>query len=206
MGASTACCSTCKYISDQRLSGVKGNARQVAITSQASGRFVQQRIVMDPDHIMACQFSAWYPSFSDVAFKSRVIPLPAAFLEFLQQDGVFLPEGSHAVSIACSVSTRMLLVAQRSPGAMQQCPVPLSRCRAALRLCRMRTIRAGRRRTLTQRSQQRQRWCARMFAHFQHACTHACMHVVLAAARCRTHKGPAEPCHGLCARCRSSRS
>lgn len=52
---------------------------------------------MDTEAIRACQFSAWYPAFRDVAFSSRIIDLPAAFVEYLVQDGVFLREGSHAV-------------------------------------------------------------------------------------------------------------
>lgn len=55
---------------------------------------------MDPAAIRACQFAAWYPSFREVAFRSVIIPLPPAFVEYLVQDGVFLPEGSDAVCIA----------------------------------------------------------------------------------------------------------
>ena len=52
---------------------------------------------MDPEAIRACHFAAWYPAFKDVAFSSRIIELPAAFVDYLVQDGVFLREGSDAV-------------------------------------------------------------------------------------------------------------
>ena len=55
---------------------------------------------MDPKAVTACQFAAWYPSFMDVAFASKIIQLPPAFVEYLVQDGVFLPEGSDAVCFA----------------------------------------------------------------------------------------------------------
>lgn len=54
---------------------------------------------MTVEDVDACQFSAWYPAFKDVAFTSRMLELPADFIAYLVQDGVFLPEDSKAVSI-----------------------------------------------------------------------------------------------------------
>ena len=45
--------------------------------------------------VLACVFSAWYPAFRKHSPKATVIkPLKPEFLDYLQADGVFLPEGS----------------------------------------------------------------------------------------------------------------
>jgi len=45
--------------------------------------------------VLACVFSAWYPTFRKHSPKASVIkPLTSEFVEYLQSDGVFLPEGS----------------------------------------------------------------------------------------------------------------
>ncbi|GAA5907048.1 hypothetical protein JCM5296_006577 [Sporobolomyces johnsonii] len=47
--------------------------------------------------VLACQFSSWYPSFKRAAPKATIIrPIPHEddFLEYLDSDGLFLPEGS----------------------------------------------------------------------------------------------------------------
>ena len=47
--------------------------------------------------VLACQFSAWYPLFkrhSPKATVLRPIPHEADFLDYLESDGLFLPEGS----------------------------------------------------------------------------------------------------------------
>jgi len=54
---------------------------------------------MDLQQILNCQFGSWYPNFRDVAFRSAVIPLHAAFVEFLVEDGVFLTADSNAVRL-----------------------------------------------------------------------------------------------------------
>ncbi|KAG9057505.1 hypothetical protein FS842_006286 [Serendipita sp. 407] len=46
--------------------------------------------------IFNCQISSWYPKFSNISMKTTIIrPLPAAFREYLQADGVFPPIGSN---------------------------------------------------------------------------------------------------------------
>lgn len=47
------------------------------------------------EHILACQFSSWYPIFAKRSLKSTIIrPLDLKFQEYLHADGVFVPEGS----------------------------------------------------------------------------------------------------------------
>ncbi|KAH8102611.1 D123-domain-containing protein [Cristinia sonorae] len=53
---------------------------------------------LSPSSILAFQFSSWYSRFSAVTIKSSVIrPLTAEFKEYLDSEGVFLPEGSEDV-------------------------------------------------------------------------------------------------------------
>jgi D123 len=48
-----------------------------------------------PDYLLSFQFSSWYPKFSHISIKSTVIrPLSEDFREYLDSDGVFVPEGS----------------------------------------------------------------------------------------------------------------
>ncbi|KAI0670952.1 D123-domain-containing protein [Trametes maxima] len=48
-----------------------------------------------PEAILAFQFSSWYPRFTAQTIKSTVIrPLSAPFHEYLDSDGVFVPEGA----------------------------------------------------------------------------------------------------------------
>lgn len=47
------------------------------------------------DSILAFQFSSWYPRFKQISIKSTIIkPLEDSFREYLNSDGVFVPEGS----------------------------------------------------------------------------------------------------------------
>ncbi|BGP16669.1 hypothetical protein JCM10213_000415 [Rhodosporidiobolus nylandii] len=53
--------------------------------------------------VLACQFSSWYPRFKRVSPKATVIrPIPhqADFLEYLESDGLFLPEGSGPMGVS----------------------------------------------------------------------------------------------------------
>lgn len=55
-----------------------------------------------PDHILAFQFSSWYPRFSSLSIKSTIIrPLGQEFVDYLNADGVFMPEGSEDVLVGC---------------------------------------------------------------------------------------------------------
>lgn len=48
-----------------------------------------------PDYLLSFQFSSWYPTFSSISIKSTVIrPLDQPFKEYLDSDGIFVPEGS----------------------------------------------------------------------------------------------------------------
>ncbi|BGP48621.1 hypothetical protein JCM10450v2_004497 [Rhodotorula kratochvilovae] len=53
--------------------------------------------------VLACQFSAWYPLYKRVSPKATVIrPIPhqADFLDYLESDGLFLPEGSGPMGLS----------------------------------------------------------------------------------------------------------
>ena len=54
---------------------------------------------MQASAVFSCQYASWYRRLGHLAFKSKLIELPQAFIEFLLQDGVFLSESSSAVSI-----------------------------------------------------------------------------------------------------------
>ncbi|KAI9462262.1 cytoplasmic protein [Boletus coccyginus] len=46
-------------------------------------------------YILAFQFSSWFPAFSSISIKSTIIrPLDQEFKNYLESDGVFVPEGS----------------------------------------------------------------------------------------------------------------
>ena len=47
--------------------------------------------------VLNCSFDRWYPSFQDVSFRSKIVPLPKAFADYLVQDGVYLPANNSAV-------------------------------------------------------------------------------------------------------------
>jgi len=51
-------------------------------------------------YILSFQFSSWYPHFSDHSIKSTIIrPLAQEFRDYLDADGVFVPEGSEDVLV-----------------------------------------------------------------------------------------------------------
>ncbi|KAI8620420.1 D123-domain-containing protein [Chytriomyces sp. MP71] len=43
------------------------------------------------NHVLNCAFQSWYPHFKQVSLKSEIISLPAEFVHYLNEDGVFLP-------------------------------------------------------------------------------------------------------------------
>ncbi|KIP10224.1 hypothetical protein PHLGIDRAFT_66166 [Phlebiopsis gigantea 11061_1 CR5-6] len=58
-----------------------------------------------PENILAFQFSSWYPRFSSLSIKSTVVrPLEQEFLDYLNADGVFMPEGAEDVPPESSLS------------------------------------------------------------------------------------------------------
>ncbi|KAF3045394.1 hypothetical protein E8E11_006713 [Didymella keratinophila] len=42
-------------------------------------------------HILNCSYHSWHPKFRAVTPKARLVPLPAAFLDYLRSDGIVLP-------------------------------------------------------------------------------------------------------------------
>lgn len=51
-------------------------------------------------YILAFQFSSWFPAFSSISIKSTIIrPLDQEFKNYLESDGVFVPEGSEDTSV-----------------------------------------------------------------------------------------------------------
>jgi len=47
------------------------------------------------DYVLSFQFSAWYPKFAKHTIKSTILrPLPSDFKEYLEAEGVFIPEGA----------------------------------------------------------------------------------------------------------------
>ncbi|KAI8580275.1 hypothetical protein K450DRAFT_237687 [Umbelopsis ramanniana AG] len=48
------------------------------------------------EDIIRCRFSSWYGRFRDATFKSRVIPLPKEFIDYLNADGIYLPDEGQA--------------------------------------------------------------------------------------------------------------
>ncbi|KAF1926881.1 cell division cycle protein [Didymella exigua CBS 183.55] len=42
-------------------------------------------------HILNCSYHSWHPTYRAVTPKARLVPLPAAFLDYLRSDGIVLP-------------------------------------------------------------------------------------------------------------------
>ncbi|KAH4930519.1 cell division cycle protein [Parastagonospora nodorum] len=42
-------------------------------------------------HILNCSYHSWHPRYRAVTPKARLVPLPAAFLDYLRSDGIILP-------------------------------------------------------------------------------------------------------------------
>ena len=49
--------------------------------------------------LAACSCTQWQLAFQHVTFRSRLLPLPPGFADFLVQDGVFVPAGTAAVRL-----------------------------------------------------------------------------------------------------------
>ena len=62
-----------------------------------------------PHALLAFQFSNWYPDFARFSIKSTVLrPLSPAFRQYLDSDGVFVPEGAEDVLVLHDfISTRI---------------------------------------------------------------------------------------------------
>ena len=53
-----------------------------------------------PQQVLNCSVDRWYPNFKHISFRSRIVPLPRKFVEYLVEDGVYLPEDNAAVSLS----------------------------------------------------------------------------------------------------------
>jgi hypothetical protein len=51
-------------------------------------------ICASEEDILSCQFDKWYSIFERNTIKSRIIPLTAEFMEYLEEDGVFMPNSA----------------------------------------------------------------------------------------------------------------
>ncbi|KAJ3247520.1 hypothetical protein HDU78_003933 [Chytriomyces hyalinus] len=54
-------------------------------------------MIVSRDDILRCSFSKWHSQFSHATLPSRIVPLSAEFIEYLNQDGVFLPLDSNGM-------------------------------------------------------------------------------------------------------------
>jgi len=64
-----------------------------------------------PSYILAFQFSSWYPQFANLSIKSTIIrPLTQPFCDYLDADGVFVPEGSEDMSVYANVQAQPLIM------------------------------------------------------------------------------------------------
>lgn len=43
-----------------------------------------------------CSFSHWYPRFKSHTFKSEIIPLTQEFVDYLNAEGIYLPEDGYS--------------------------------------------------------------------------------------------------------------
>ncbi len=43
------------------------------------------------NHILSCSYHNWHPKYRAVTPKARLVPLPAAFIDYLRSDGIVLP-------------------------------------------------------------------------------------------------------------------
>ena len=48
--------------------------------------------VLTKSHVHACSLPTWYPILRKATIRSIVIPLPSTFIEYLNQDGIQLPD------------------------------------------------------------------------------------------------------------------
>ncbi|CAK7202417.1 hypothetical protein SEUCBS139899_005140 [Sporothrix eucalyptigena] len=47
------------------------------------------------DHLLYCSYDYWFPKYRKVCIKSRIIPLPAEFVDYLREDSIILSDESH---------------------------------------------------------------------------------------------------------------
>lgn len=59
---------------------------------------------MRQEELLSCQVKSWLPNFHNVTYRTTLIDLPAEFVEYLTEDGVFVSDESAAVCTALSAS------------------------------------------------------------------------------------------------------
>ena len=57
------------------------------------------------DAVDKCQFYAWYPKFKKYTMSSDIIELSEDFVEYLNEDGVFIPSFYAPVQVVCFYSS-----------------------------------------------------------------------------------------------------
>ncbi|KIY44826.1 D123-domain-containing protein [Fistulina hepatica ATCC 64428] len=66
---------------------------------------VSQSLFPELRSVLAFQFSSWYPIFAGHTIKSTIIrPLPDDFVQYLNDDGVYIPDGADQVPLSSSLS------------------------------------------------------------------------------------------------------
>jgi hypothetical protein len=50
-------------------------------------------------HLASCSFTSWFPLFRRHSIASRILPLPDAFIQYLLEDGVCLPDALHPARV-----------------------------------------------------------------------------------------------------------
>lgn len=63
-------------------------------------------------HVLNCSFAKWYPTFKSISFRSQVVTLPKGFVDYLVQDGVYLPDSSSAVRSSPSALAALNAIAE----------------------------------------------------------------------------------------------
>ena len=56
---------------------------------------------MKQKHVLNCQLPTWYNGFKNCSIRSKIIPLQAEFIDYLNQDGVVLPGNENEEGIQC---------------------------------------------------------------------------------------------------------
>ncbi|XP_072024900.1 translation initiation factor eIF2 assembly protein-like [Amphiura filiformis] len=51
---------------------------------------------MKKQQVLNCSFSSWYQLFKQITIESKIISLPKEFIDYLNEDGIVLPEGDHS--------------------------------------------------------------------------------------------------------------
>ncbi|KAJ8653405.1 hypothetical protein O0I10_010951 [Lichtheimia ornata] len=60
--------------------------------SNSSNNQQPEPLVVSRQDIENCSFPAWYSQFRSVTFESRILPLPSEFVDYLNADGIYLPD------------------------------------------------------------------------------------------------------------------